>query len=1614
MNIAKMGCRKVVAAALFLLAATVTLPSCSSSSAPPIIPLPVPMDDAGNPVVDAAEGTDASMSGPPAMPIAPVSAMMRSPLPNGGIVASTTAMIDTTGGVLQLNEATLSIPPGAVANGIQLKLSEVNPAVHPGATAGSQLYILEPEGMLFEQPITLRIPFHGDMTNAVVLWWDKNNHDSFPITVDNFDGEYVTVSNTHASKIGAFFTLLDAAHKGYEAYQAIDELMYPCGHDGAILIDGGCYSCPNAAETPVKSGGSVICCSSGTIPLNGQCYSCPASTTGFTSNGSVLCCPGPVTNNVCAGSCPSTHPVAFPQSNGTSSCCPAGTQGINAAGQCLSCPTAGTTLCGSMYCCTSDQMCSNNTCVAIPEKCAIGTLGCGSSCVNPYVDARNCGACGTSCTSGQSCVNGACLNSPDLLWLDASNTAAFVKNASGMVTSWSDQGPKHLTFNVGSDTTPQWSATGGPNSKQGVSFTSTNARLTSSTNVATSPQMTMFVVYKMNSGPPAWATVLAQSNDTYFSLRQSNLGLANGNLNFHVANNNDAPYIPLELGSWHLVTAVQSATTTSLYSAQSLISTTTQGPIAAGNAPINIGNSSVNGQYLNGSIAEIRMYGTALTPEQRATIESAMRTKWGLKNPYTLGGTVSGLNGTLVLANGSDNLSLTQNGSFTFKAPVASASTYAVTITTQPAGQNCTVSNGAGTVASANVTALQINCTNSSRTVGGTVSGLVGSVVLQNNNGNDLPLSQNGSFTFSQPVTFGSPYSVSIRSQPAGQTCTIANGSGTQGATNVTNVVVTCAGQTFTVGGSVLGLNGTVVLQNNNGNNLSRAQNGVYTFAQPVAFGAAYSVTVFTQPAGQTCNVVNGTGTQGTQNTLSVNVNCTNNTYTIGGNVSGLNGTVVLQDNGGNNLPISQSGSFTFSQPLPFTATYAVTVLNQPAGQTCTVGSGSGTVGAANVTNVSVTCTTNNYTIGGNINGLIGTIVLQNNAGNNLTVSQNGGLTFSQSLAYGLTYAVSILTQPAGQTCTVGQGSGTVGAANVTNVAVTCLNKTYTIGGSVAGLNGTVVLQDNGGNNLSLSQSGAFTFSQALSFNSTYAVTVLTQPAGQTCSVASGSGTVGAANVTNVVVTCAGQAFTVGGSIAGLSGTVVLQNNSGNNLSLTQNGAFTFSQAVAFSAPYSVTVLTQPVGKTCVVSSGSGTQGPQNTTNVAVNCTTNTYSIGGTVSGLNGVVVLQNNGGNNLSLSQSGGFTFSQSLAYNATYGVTVLTQPTGQTCTVGSGSGTVGAVNVTNIGVTCTNNTYNLGGTVSGLTGSVGLSVNGGNNLNVSQNGAFTFTTPVAFGTVYSVTVTSQPNGLICSVTNSSGTMPASIVSNVSVTCSSNTRTVGGTISGLLTNGSVVLSNNGSDPLTVSANGSFTFASAITVGAAYNVTVGTQPARQSCTVSTGSGTIGATNVTNVSISCASTAKLFFVTSTTRHPSFSGTFGGDGICQNSASAAQVSGTYLAWLGDINGSDPLSRSTHSTLPYVRRDGVQIAANWTALVSGTLQAAPNVTETNTTYNGNVWTSVGADGKMAGSRSNNCNGWTAFTAPYTGTYGVSSSMTSGWTNSGGTTCSATTLYAIYCVEQ
>jgi sugar lactone lactonase YvrE len=239
-----------------------------------------------------------------------------------------------------------------------------------------------------------------------------------------------------------------------------------------------------------------------------------------------------------------------------------------------------------------------------------------------------------------------------------------------------------------------------------------------------------------------------------------------------------------------------------------------------------------------------------------------------------------------------------------------------------------------------------------------------------------------------------------------------------------------------------------------------------------------------------------------------------------------------------------------------------------------------------------------------------------------------------------------------------------------------------------------------GGDNLTVPADGKFVFAIPINNGNLYNVTVLTQPSGEVCSVSSGSGIISGNTVANVAIFCSTNKYTVGGTVTGLTGSVTLQNNSGDTLPLNSNGTYTFTTQVAFGSPYTVTVSSQPGGnQTCSVANGASTMGATNVTNVNISCATSTYVVGGTVSGFNtnsGIVgnklVLQNNGGNDLNITTNGTFNFSTAITYNNPYNVTVKQQPSLQACTIAAaGANGIITSTVSDIAVSC--GTLNGGG---------------------------------------------------------------------------------------------------------------------------------------------------------------------------------------------------------------------------------------------------------------------------------------------------------------------------------
>jgi hypothetical protein len=179
--------------------------------------------------------------------------------------------------------------------------------------------------------------------------------------------------------------------------------------------------------------------------------------------------------------------------------------------------------------------------------------------------------------------------------------------------------------------------------------------------------------------------------------------------------------------------------------------------------------------------------------------------------------------------------------------------------------------------------------------------------------------------------------------------------------------------------------------------------------------------------------------------------------FPIAGTIVGLNyGGLVLNTNG-MDLPVAaNSTTFSFPNSLSYGEVYNVIPKHQPDHQTCTVGAFSGpggviyngatdTAGRLGTINIGVACSMNVAAVGGTITGLTSLgLQLTNGSTGGIAAPAADATTFvlPNAVAYGVTYGVTVLAQPANDVCSVtSNGAGTMGDTAITNIAVTCVPK---------------------------------------------------------------------------------------------------------------------------------------------------------------------------------------------------------------------------------------------------------------------------------------------------------------------------------------------------------------------------------------------------------------------------------------------------------------------------------------------------------------------------------------------------------------------------------------------
>jgi hypothetical protein len=163
--------------------------------------------------------------------------------------------------------------------------------------------------------------------------------------------------------------------------------------------------------------------------------------------------------------------------------------------------------------------------------------------------------------------------------------------------------------------------------------------------------------------------------------------------------------------------------------------------------------------------------------------------------------------------------------------------------------------------------------------LGGAVAGLTTSgLVLSNGTASTVSIPANATiYTFPNQIDVNAAFAIKVQTQPARLTCAVANATGSASGIAITTANVICVPNKYTLGGTIASLNTAGLVLTNGSDTVSPAA-GAQSFTLPttVADGTVYGVAVLTQPAGQTCRVVAGTGTavMGSAPVTSVQVSC--------------------------------------------------------------------------------------------------------------------------------------------------------------------------------------------------------------------------------------------------------------------------------------------------------------------------------------------------------------------------------------------------------------------------------------------------------------------------------------------------------------------------------------------------------------------------------------------------------------------------------------------------------------------------------------------------------------------------------------------------------------------
>lgn len=202
-----------------------------------------------------------------------------------------------------------------------------------------------------------------------------------------------------------------------------------------------------------------------------------------------------------------------------------------------------------------------------------------------------------------------------------------------------------------------------------------------------------------------------------------------------------------------------------------------------------------------------------------------------------------------------------------------------------------------------------------------------------------------------------------------------------------------------------------------------------------------------------------------------------------------------------------------------------------------------------------LSCTSEDFVVGGVATGLEGDSVVLNLGQQRLEVAQSGPFTFAEPLPDGAEWEVSLTVPARHHECELTGDQGRIDGGDIDSISLSCTPLARALVLRVEGLEGTLEL-DLDGERLTFSEDGLYPLRSEITQGIPYALEILSEPLAQSCRSPSLQGEVGSADVL-ISIRCS-TAYSLGAHVSGLEGRSIGVELVSIGAISTSDGTFTF------------------------------------------------------------------------------------------------------------------------------------------------------------------------------------------------------------------------------------------------------------------------------------------------------------------------------------------------------------------------------------------------------------------------------------------------------------------------